>query len=356
MLASVMMAIYRLPASRGDSEIVKIHVSIIIPCYNEEGYIKRCLESIVENEYPKEWREVLVVDGGSSDKTREVVKEFIDGHLFIRLMDNPQRIVPAALNIGIMQAKGEIIIIMGAHTTYPKDYVKKLVYWLEKSGAASVGGACLTKPGVDTFIAQGIALTLASPFGVGNAIFRTTMRDKEPRYVDTVSYGAYKREVLEKIGLFDERLLRNQDIELNKRLIKAGGKILLVPKIVCFYHARSTLRALWQNNFANGLWVIRTAKLTKNLRSLSVRHFVPLVFVSGLIGNVVIVPFVYFGKVLLIAILGLYLCFALFFSGKIAVKNGLRYFFIMPIVFFTLHFSYGLGSLWGVIKECWVKK
>lgn len=136
----------------------------------------------------------------------------------------------------------------------------------------------------------------------------------------------------------------------NKRLINAGGKILPVPEIVSYYHARPALAALWQNNFANGLWVIYTAWLTKDLKSLSLRHFVPFTFISGLFGSMVISPFAYFGKILFIAILGSYFVLSLFFSGKIALKNGLRYFPLMPLVFLTLHFSYGLGSLWGILK------
>ncbi len=331
-------------------EVVRSQISIIIPCYNEEGFIKKCLESIAENDYVKDKMEILVVDGRSSDRTKEVVKEFIDKYPFIRLLDNPQRIVPIALNIGIKQSKGEVIIIMGTHTTYPKDYLSKLVYWLEKSDADSIGGICVTKPGADTFMAKAIALILASPFGVGNARFRTTKRNGKPKYVDTVPFGAYKREVIERIGLFDERLERNQDIEFNKRLTNVGGKILLVPEIVSYYYARPNMRSLWQNNFANGVWGIYTACLTKDLKSMSFRHFIPLLFVSGLFGSMGISPLVYFGKIIFIAILGSYFLLSLFFSSKIAHNNGVKVFFIMPAFFFTLHFSYGLGSLWGIIK------
>lgn len=294
--------------------------------------------------------EIFVVDGRSTDRTRELIEEFSQKYSFIRLLDNPKRIVSTGLNVGINQSNGQVIVIMGTHAAYPKEYLSRLIHWLEKSGADSVGGICVTKPGADTFMAQAIALTLSSPFGVGNARFRTNRGDKKSRYVDTVPFGAYKREVFEKIGLFDERLTRNQDIEFNKRLIKIGGKILLVPEIVSYYNARSTLKALWQNNFANGLWVIYTAWLTKDLTSLSLRHFIPFLFVSGLFCSMVISPLGYFGRIIFIAIVGSYLSLALFFSGNIALKNGLKYFPAIPVLFGALHLSYGLGSLWGITK------
>lgn len=330
--------------------MMKTQASIIIPCYNEERYIRGCLESIVENDYSKESIEVLVIDGCSKDKSRQIVEGFLEEYPFIRLLDNPQRIVPIALNIGISQAKGKIIMIIGAHATYPKDYLSKLVYWLEKNEADCVGGICMTMPGKDTLMARAIALSLSSTFGVGNAKFRTVSGDRGARYVDTVPYGAYTREVFKRIGLFDERLKRNQDIEFNKRLIKAGGKILLIPEIISYYHARPTLKALWMNNFANGLWVIYAAWFTKNIKSLSLRHFIPLAFISGLFASLVLTFFTHFGKVPFIGILGGYFSLALFFSGKFTFKNGLRCFPILLIVFLTLHLSYGLGSLWGLLK------
>ena len=345
---------------------MKNQVSIIIPCYNEEKFIKKCLETIVENDYEEDKMEIMVIDGRSSDGTREIVKAFVRKYPFIRLLDNPGKITPIALNIGFVQAKGDIIVIMGAHTVYSKNYLSKLVYWSEKSGADSVGGVCVTQSGTDTLTAQSIVLGMSSTFGVGNSGFRTITGDKSQQYTDTVPYGAYKRAVFEKIGLFNERLERNQDIEFNKRLINAGGKILLVPEITSYLYARSTLRALWQNNYANGLWVIYTAWLTKDLKSLSLRHFVPLLFVTAFMisGLLSLVSGQFDGSTLFslssflfVIIIISYLFASLFFSALLSIKNGSKHFFILPIVFATLHFSYGLGSIWGLLTlKKWTKE
>lgn len=321
-------------------------VTIIMPCYNEEKYVGRCLDSIIAQDYPKDKLEVLAIDGKSTDKTREIVKKYTREYPFIKLLDNPKRIQTFATNIGLKNAKGDVIIRMDAHAKYPKDYIPKSVCWLKKSEADCVGGILITQSGANTLIAKTIALILSHPFGVGNTYFR--IGSKEPRFVDTVPFGCYKKKVFEKIGLFNENLVRNQDIEFNLRLKKAGGKILLVPDIVSYYYARSTLKVLAKNNFQNGFWVIYSNKFTK--MPFSLRHLVPFVFMLSLMGSSVLSlfykPFIY----LFCFITGLYLIANIFFSFKISLKNGLRYFPFLVLSFVTLHFSYGFGSLWGVIK------
>lgn len=327
---------------------METRVSVIVPCHNEERYIRGCLESIIENDYPKDKMEVLVVDGRSSDRTREVAKEFIEKYPFIRLLDNPQRIVPIALNIGIMQAGGGVIVIMGAHAVYPNDYLSRLVYWLEKSGADCVGGILVTKPGSNTFTAQVIAITLSSPFGVGNSLFRTTSENREPQYVDTVPFGCYRSEIFQKIGLFNENLTRNQDIEFNLRLKREGGKILLIPDVVSYYHSRSTIKDLFKQNFWNGFWVIYSLKFAK--LPFSIRHLVPFLFVLSLMGSLLL-SFVYYPFIYLFSfVFGLYSCVSLFFCSKLSLKHGLKYLPPIILTFLTLHSSYGVGSLGGMFK------
>lgn len=199
-------------------EVVRSQISIIVPCYNEEGFIKKCLESIIENDYPKDKMEIFVVDGRSNDKTREVIEDFAKKYQFIRLLDNSKRIVPSALNIGITQSKGQVIVILGTHTTYPKEYLSRLIHWLQKSDVDSVGGVCLTKPGADTFMAKAIALILASPFGVGNARFRTTKRDGKPKYVDTVPLGLIKERCLKRSTFLMRGLQEIRILSLTKGL------------------------------------------------------------------------------------------------------------------------------------------
>ncbi|MDY6854423.1 MAG: glycosyltransferase family 2 protein [Thermodesulfobacteriota bacterium] len=352
-------------------------VSIIIPCLNEEKYIGKCLSSIIANDYPKDKLEVLVVDGMSEDATREIVRETFErlnvgtctwgredcedekmgrwegrGHVNIKLLDNPSHIVPAALNVGLRHAKGDIIMRMDAHTTYAKDYVSKCVKYMKADNADSVGGILGTTPGSNTVLSKSITMVLSSPFGVGNGYFRTG--SIEPRYVDTVPFGCYKKEVFEKIGVFNENLIRNQDIEFNLRLKKAGGRILLFPDIVSYYHARPTLSALAKNNFSNGLWVIYSTRFAR--MPFSIRHLIPFFFVISQIMTFILslfyLPFLY----LFASIIGLYLITNIFFSLKLSLKNRIKYFPYLILSFFTLHYSYGAGSLWGVFRLIQPKK
>lgn len=321
-------------------------VTIVVPCYNEEKHITECFNSIIAQDYPKDKLEVLVIDGESLDKTREIVKEYTKKYPFIKLLDNPKKIQTFATNIGLKNAKGDAIIRMDAHAKYLKDYIPKSVYWLKKSGADCVGGRLITKPGANTLIAKTIALILSHSFGVGNTYFR--IGSKEPRIVDTVPFGCYKKEVFDKIGLFNQELDRTDDIEFNLRLKRAGGKIVLIPDIISYYYARSTLKDLANQNFGNGFWVIYSNKFAK--MPFCLRHLVPFFFVLSLIGSLILFPFynpfIYF----FCFIIGLYLIASIFFSFKISLKNGLKYFPFLILSFATLHFSYGFGSLWGAVK------
>ncbi|MDO8601094.1 MAG: glycosyltransferase family 2 protein [bacterium] len=304
-------------------------VSIIIPCRNEELFIGKCLESIIQQDFPKENLEVLVIDGSSGDRTQGIVREFASKYPFIRLLENPQKFTPFGLNIGIKASQGEIIIRMDSHAGYEREYVSKCVKYLRESGADNVGGIIKTLPVKNTLPARAIAKVLSHPFGAGGSYFR--IGSEEPRWVDTVFGGCYKREVFDKIGLFNEKMLRSQDIELNKRLIKAGGKILLHPDIVAYYYPQAEFWKFFEHNFTDGFWTIYPLKF--KVRFFSWRHLMPLFFVLTL-------P------------LGIwpYIPISLFFSAKIALKEDLRYFFILPFVFFNRHFAYGLGSLWGMIR------
>ena len=195
-------------------------VSVIVPCRNEVKYIAACLDSVLANDYPKERLEVLVVDGMSEDGTRAVVERYARTCPFIRLVDNPRRVTPAALNLGIASARGSAIMIMGAHAAYPSGYISELVTWLRHSGADAVGGRCVTRPGRESVTGRAIAAAVSHPFGIGNSHFRTGAA--EPRWVDTVPFGCYRRDVFERVGVFDEELVRNQDDEFNHRILRQG--------------------------------------------------------------------------------------------------------------------------------------
>jgi glycosyltransferase involved in cell wall biosynthesis len=321
-------------------------VSVITPCRDEEKFIARCLDSIIANDFPKDNLEVLVIDGRSTDETREIVGKYAAKYDFIKLMDNPGMIQTLATNIGIMSSHGDLIMRMDAHVGYPHDFISKAVGWIEKSGSDCVGGIVMTMPGSDTTVAQAIAFVLSHPFGVGNNYFRIGL--KKPKYVDTVPFGCYKKEVFDKVGLFNENLNRTDDIEFNLRLKRAGGKLLLVPEIVSYYFARPDLKGLFKQNFGNGFWVLYSLKFAKI--PFSVRHLIPLVFVLSLFGSFTLSffcqPFAY----LFAFIAGLYLIVNSLFSLKLSVKHGLKYLPALIVSFAVLHVSYGFGSLWGIAK------
>lgn len=323
-------------------------VSIICPIYNEEKYIAPCIESVLSQDYPKEDLEVLFVDGMSSDRTREIVEAYTQQYTQIRLLDNPKRIVPHALNIGIGHAKGDIIVRIDAHAAFPNNYISTLVKYLQLlPNAQNVGAACVTKTQGKTEKAKAIVAVLSNRFGVGNSTFRLGV--KEVQEVDTVPFGCWKKQTLKDVGMFDTRLIRNQDIELNKRILRAGGSIYLVPDTYCIYYARETFRSLAKNNYGNGQWNVLTLYYTQDMRSLSVRHFVPLAFVLSLVLpllGMIICPWIG-----LVAAASMF-CYSMLIDAisiHIARKERINIFAVIS-AFITLHISYGMGSLIGILR------
>lgn len=317
-------------------------ISIVIPCRNERAFIGPCLDSVAASDYPKDCLEALVVDGMSTDGTRAIVERHAAEHPTVALLDNPQGIVPTALNIGIRRAKGRIIVRLDAHASYPRDYLSKLVAWLERSGADNVGGAWHTRPANGTPQAAAIAAGLAHRFGVGNAHYRLGVR--EPRWVDTVPFGCYRREVFDRIGMFDEDLVRNQDDEFNARLIRRGGRILLVPDVVSDYFARESLSKVWRTYYQYGYFKPLAAR--KIGAVMTVRQLLPAIFVLALLAGVVLTPFAA-GRVMLGALLGVYAAADLVFAVQAGRPHGGRTMLWLTLVFPALHVSYGLGSLHG---------
>ncbi|PDZ42946.1 glycosyltransferase family 2 protein [Bacillus wiedmannii] len=324
-----------------------IEVSVIIPVRNEEEFIEACLNSVLANEYPKDNMEIIIIDGNSEDLTVKLVREYQHKFNNVKLFMNPQKIAPVAMNIGIKNAQGKYIIRLDAHASYDKYYIRNCIDLLKKYDADNVGGCLETRPSSNTLMAKSIALGLANKFGVGNSLFRTISEERE---VDTVPFGAFKKEVFEKIGTYNELLVRNQDIELNGRIIKNGGKIILSPKIKCAYYARGNLRGLYNQNYNNGKWNIYTTKIASY--ALSIRHFIPLFFVLAILVSLIgliIKPIVGF-SIMSITLLP-YLFLAFIFAYKVAKsEDNYLYTFTMPLVFLTLHLSYGIGSIVGIIS------
>ncbi len=320
-------------------------VSIVIPCRNEAAYIDRCLTSIETSDFPADRREVLVVDGMSDDQTRDIVRRHAAADPAVRLIDNPARITPTALNAGIRAAKGEIVVRIDAHAIYPPEYLSKLVRWLGTSGADNVGGVCVTRPGNGSPKAQAIAFGLSHPFGVGNSRFRIGAR--EPRWVDTVPFGCYRREVFDRIGMFDEELVRNQDDELNARLIRRGGRILLVPEIVSEYFARCAIRMLWRMYYQYGYFKPLVAR--KVGRVMTVRQVVPALFVASIVAGLMLSGPVEALRLPFAAAIALYVATDLAIAGHAAGRYGGRCGFWLTVVFPVLHVAYGLGFIRGVM-------
>jgi GT2 family glycosyltransferase len=274
--------------------------------------------------------EILVVDGMSSDKTRGIVKDYKDKYPFINLLDNLKKITPAGINLGIKKAKGEIIIRLDAHAKYKSDYISKCLKLMEEYDADGVGGIIRTIPANNTLMAKAIALSLSDFFGVGDSYFRAGYR--EPKWVDTIFGGCYKKEIFNNIGFFNENLRRSQDIEFNIRLKKKGGKILLAPEAIAYYYPSTDLKNFFIHNIQDGIWTIYPFKFTKI--PLRLRHYIPLIFILSLPLSI-----------------WLYIPLSLYFSAKIAwKKRSFRLFFVMPIVFAARHIGYGFGSLLGTIR------
>jgi len=314
-------------------------VSLVIATRNEARYLPALLDSLAASEYPVERLEVLIVDGESTDGTREVAQGYLPRLPGLRVIANPQRITPAAFNRGIEASHGDYVGLVSGHSTLGPSYVAETVAAFERLGAdADCVGGTYANVG-EGFWGEVIAQLISSPAVVGDAKFRFSQQEQR---VDTVT-GTYRREVFDRIGLYDERLLRNQDNEFNARLRRAGGKIFLVPRIRMAYQVRGTLRGALTQFFRNGKWTIYTQLL--HPYAMSPRHFVPLGFVVGGAGVialavalrnpwVALVPAALYGAVVLRGASGH--GFSPRQLGAAVVAQPL------------LHLAYGIGSLVGI--------
>lgn len=321
-------------------------LSVICPIYNEEKYIPQFLDSILQQDYPKDDLEILLVDGMSKDRTRAIISEFAEKYPCLRLVDNPQQTVPYAMNNGIKSAKGEIIIRLDAHAEYPSDYYSVLVKKLDELvGAENVGGVCITLPCNDTMVATAIAECLSNKFGMGNSYFRVGAKDVMS--VDTVPFGCFRKSLFDKIGLYDTDMIRNQDDELNGRIIKNGGKIYLLPEVEIKYFARDKISKVRKMFYQYGLYKPLGNK--KLGAPATIRQFFPLLFVIGLIlGLILCLIFPIFWP-FYAAVIILHLLIGAFEGIKSARKTGKwGCIFIMPYIFLNMHISYGIGYLRGL--------
>lgn len=325
----------------------KIKVSVVIPCRNEQKYIGQCLDSITKQSYGIDKIEVLVSDGRSTDNTRVIIGEFTEKYPQIKLVDNEKLVAPVAMNLGIKQAIGQVIIIFGAHAFMDKDYVKNAVEKLQSADIMCVGGRIVNIS--ENSLAEAISLSMSSPFGVGNALFRYSEKEQ---LTETVAFGAYKREVFDKIGYFDEQFVRNQDDEFNYRLTLSGGKILLTPEIISHYYTRGSFSKLWKQYYQYGFWKVRV--IQKHKRPAAIRHLIPMLFVISLVfGAGLSIFYKVIGELFSLEILA-YFTGAFYFAGKV-VKHNKKQIFRVVYCFIILHLSYGIGFLQG-IKDFYILK
>ena len=320
-------------------------VSVVIPVLNEALHVEKCLNSISAQDYPASNIEILVVDGMSDDGTRDIIKRLCQENPRIKLLENKKRIVPCAMNMGIRAAKGDIIMRMDCHCIYPEKYVSTLVNKLmELKSAANVGGVCITIPANDTMLCQAIAFSTSHPFGTGPSLFRigcSTVTE-----TDTVPFGCFRKEIFDKVGLFDEDMRRNEDEELNGRIRRQGGKIYLIPEVEIRYMARDNLKKMIKMYYHYGLWKPLVNK--KVGKAVTYRQFAPPLFVIGVVFGLILGIFSKTILTLVLMMLALYYGIVLTISAIEAVKcRKPLLLLLIPVTFTCMHFAYGIGSLKG---------
>ena len=318
-------------------------VSLLVACRNEVDSIKKCIESLFAQDFPGDKLEVIILDGLSTDGSRELIRDLIAGHPNFRLVDNPKIHQAAAWNLGLELCTGEVISIVSGHVILSPDYVIKAIETLQRTGADMVGGTVRSVS--DGLVGKAIAIAISHPFGVGGARFRYTDKEEE---TDSVFMGFCHRSVFEKNGKFDEELVRNQDDEFSYRLRKSGGRIICNPDIQSLYQSRSNYKSLWRQYFQYGLYKVRV--LQKHHRQMSPRQFIPPAFVTGILLSIILSVILSWGWIVLAGLIGIYFLVNVIVSLKIALREGLQYLPLLPIVFPTLHVSYGLGFISGLFK------
>jgi len=324
-------------------------VSVVIPCYNEERFIGKALHNLAD-QYDLERYEIIVVDGLSEDRTREVIAEFRQSRpdVSIKLIDNPERSISTALNLGINAAQGEIIARLDAHAIASPGYVRRSVEVLRQDGVGVVGMPCQVCPGADTIMAKAIAIAVSHPFGIGDAKYRLRKGAAGQEAVDTVAFACFKKDLWRELGGFDEALLTNEDYEFNYRVRRHGKIVLLDRGEYCDYFARATLKGLRAQYSRYGKWKARMLRL--HPRSIKPRHLIAPLFVASipilLVGGFWLRPAWW----LLATELAAYVLLALAFAFRLAHQSSEgRLIVLLPIIFFTIHCSWGASLLVGFL-------
>lgn len=324
-------------------------VSLIIPCFNEEKTITHLLESIVAQTYPLSDLEVIVVDGLSTDATRVQISHFQTGHpqINLRIVDNPKRIIPAALNLAIQAASGDLIVRMDAHTIPAPDYVARSVADFDAGKGEDVGGVIDIRPGSDSWIGRSIAVATRHPLGVGDAKYRWAT---VAGYADTVAFGLYAKSTFDKLGSYNEELIVNEDYEMNARLRAIGGRIWINPEIRSTYYSRPNLRSLARQYFVYGYYKLRM--LQKFPQTLRWRQALPPLFVFGILMLLLLSFFWSFARIVFLCVAAAYILILIAGCSKEAFKQKSPALLLgIPLAIMTMHFSWGSGFWWSAISS-----
>lgn len=329
-------------------------ISIIVPCFNERETIHLLLDALYIQTYPQTDMEVVISDGGSTDGTQAIIHQWALDHpyLIVKLVENHARTIPSGLNTAIRASSGKIIVRLDAHSKPHQEYVQRVVTALEEDRGDNVGGVWDIQPGSDHWIARSIAAAAGHPIGVGGALYRYTGK---AAYVDTVPFGAFKRDLLNQVGMFDETLLTNEDYEFNVRIRKINGRIWLDPEIRSFYYARKDLKELSRQYWRYGYWKLQM--LRRYPETLRLRQALPPLFIVSLLLLLVLSPFFTLAFFTLLGILAVYITI-LFLSGvQLSLKNkDLPMLLGVPLSIACMHFSWGSGFLWGIIHPQKINK
>lgn len=319
-------------------------VTVVMPVRNEAGFIEKSVGSVLTQDYPVDRVEILVADGDSDDGTRAILDQLAARHPRLRVVPNPGRIVSKGLNAALSMAGGEIVVRVDGHCEVAPDYIRRCVAHLQAGSAEGVGGPLETVG--ETFSSRVIAAAMSSAFGVGGAAFRT--KKNSSMLADTVAFPAYTRAIMDRAGPFDEELVRDQDDEYNYRLREMGARILLAADVRSRYYSRSSLRSLWRQYFQYGYWKVRV--MQKHPAQMKVRQFAPPLFVLAVMVSIVAAGFSWVGRLAFVGIAAAYATATLVASTSVSRGLGIRGLFLLPAVFATLHLSYGLGFLTGLVR------
>ncbi len=319
-------------------------VTVAMPCLNEAAFIESCLRSVQAQTYPGDRLEILVADGGSTDGTRDVLSRLASEDARIHVLDNPKRVQAAGLNCAIRAARGEVIIRMDVHAEYAPDYVDKCVEVLERTGAENVGGA--QRCAAHTSFQEAMCVALRSPLGAGGAPYRDAAHEG---FVDTVFLGAFRREVFDRIGLYDEASVANEDAEINQRIVQSGGRIYLSPGIKVRYYPRGSFAGVSRQYYGYGHWRART--LLKHGRLLTWRSFLPFLTLLGGFVLLLVQPRWALAAVLLYAALtGLE---AARVGRTLLARQLVTVWALFPIIQFSQGVGFGLGLVRYGLRPDW---